>query len=369
MAQPSTVLGIFGLSPELYRQQQRDVLEAEQLAEARQFASPGTMLNPSLGPLYAEAAQQGQMIGQGIQGLLGVQDPQLQMIREVEQLRQNFDLSTPTGMREFAAALAPKYPELAIKTAEKAAAIDENIAQAEAKRTEKIKQIGLTTDGRQVYQSGANQFILTEQGPQPYYGKLESKTPKTEINMPGQRQVLQVESKRAEDLQKKIDAGYTVLERLAEQQAAIEGGMIGGSFADARTALGTFAATIGLRDPQLVSALANSKSFKANQQALAAAIAKQLGVNPTDKDFQASLDQFARNTDDPQASLKFIKDMRDKFGKRQQINENMLQSYIENDGTFRNYKGPRMVESFTPSDELQRLLEERQRRSQKKAGN
>lgn len=138
MAQPSTVLGIFGLSPELYRQQQRDVLEAEQLAEARQFASPGTMLNPSLGPLYAEAVQQGQMIGQGVQGLLGVQDPQLQMIREVEQLRQNFDLSTPTGMREFAAALAPKYPELAIKTAAKAADIDKDIAAAQKARMERI---------------------------------------------------------------------------------------------------------------------------------------------------------------------------------------------------------------------------------------
>jgi L-fucose isomerase-like protein len=54
---------------------------------------------------------------------------------------------------------------------------------------------------------------------------------------------------------------------------------------------------------------------------LAAAIAKQLGVNPTDKDFQASLEQFAKNTDDPKASLLFIEQMKDKFSKRQKINE------------------------------------------------
>jgi hypothetical protein len=183
---------------------------------------------------------------------------------------------------------------------------------------------------------------------------------------PGTRNILEVESKRAGKLQDSITSGYTVLERLNNQRQALEQGLIGGSFADGRTAAATFAATIGLGDQRLINALANSKSFKANQNALAAAIAKQLGVNPTDKDFQASLDQFAQQSDDPKASLQFIKQMQNQFGQRQTINENMMQSYIENDGTFRNYKGPKMIESFTPTNELEQLRAEAERRRNKK---
>jgi hypothetical protein len=44
----------------------------------------------------------------------------------------------------------------------------------------------------------------------------------------------------------------------------------------------------------------------------------------------------------------------------------MMNSYIENDGTFRNYKGPKMVESFTSTNELERLQAEAARRRNKK---
>jgi hypothetical protein len=78
------------------------------------------------------------------------------------------------------------------------------------------------------------------------------------------------------------------------------------------------------------------------------------------------LDQFAQQSDDPKASLQFIKQMQNQFGQRQTINENMMQSYIENDGTFRNYKGPKMIESFTPTNELEQLRAEAERRRNKK---
>lgn len=368
MAQQSSVLGIFGLTPELYAQREQDMREAEQMATAKMSSQPGTLLNPSMANIYAQATQEGQLIGQGakaIGGLLGIQDPQLAMISEVSELRKNFDVSTPQGLRQFASALAPKYPELAIQASAKAADIDKDIASADKARRESTPAAEEQANRVRLAQ------LVRELGPEAGAAAFRRELQEGKVKVaaasatPAGRTILGVEADKAKDLQKKIDSGYTVLERLAEQRAAIEQGMIGGSFADTRTAIGTFASSIGLADPGLVNALANSKSFKANQNALAAAIAKQLGVNPTDKDFQASLDQFAKNSDDPKASLVFIKQMQEKFGKRQKINEDMFNSYIDNEGTFRNYKGPKMVESFTGSDELQQLLAEQARRKNK----
>lgn len=50
--------------------------ELQQQNQAQQYGSPGSMGNPSLAPFYAQAAQQGQLIGQGVGALMGV--PNLQ---------------------------------------------------------------------------------------------------------------------------------------------------------------------------------------------------------------------------------------------------------------------------------------------------
>jgi hypothetical protein len=115
----SIVGGIFGLTPDLYQQQRLADLQAQQVKAATMAAGPGTMLNPSLAPLYAQAAQQGQLIGEGaraIGGLLGVEDPQLRMVRDVTEMRKQFDVSTPQGLRQFAQALGQKgYTDLAMQ--------------------------------------------------------------------------------------------------------------------------------------------------------------------------------------------------------------------------------------------------------------
>lgn len=181
MAEKDIVGGIFGLTPEMYQRGLAARDTATNLAAAQ--LTPG-----QLAGYYAMEAGSG--LGRAVPGLLGVEDPELVKIRDVQQMRSQFDLSTPTGLRQFASALSNKgYGDLAIQASAKAADIDKTIAEAESKRTEKIKQVGLTTDGRQVYQSGTEQFVLGPGGTKiPYYGKLESKTPKTEIKMPGELQ-------------------------------------------------------------------------------------------------------------------------------------------------------------------------------------
>lgn len=45
--------------------------ELQQQNQAQQYGSPGSFGSPSLAPFYAQAAQQGQLIGQGVGAAIG----------------------------------------------------------------------------------------------------------------------------------------------------------------------------------------------------------------------------------------------------------------------------------------------------------
>lgn len=45
--------------------------ELQQQNQSQQYGSPGSFGSPSLAPFYAQATQQGQLIGQGVGALLG----------------------------------------------------------------------------------------------------------------------------------------------------------------------------------------------------------------------------------------------------------------------------------------------------------
>lgn len=134
MAQEDIVSGVFGITPEMYQagQTQRDI--AEQQA-AQESAGKGLFASA-----YApQIQQQAQLNARALGGLLGVEDPQLQMIREVSNIRNQFDITTPEGMKGFAQAIAPKYPQLAVKAVEKSNTMMETGAKAETAK-QKIDQ-------------------------------------------------------------------------------------------------------------------------------------------------------------------------------------------------------------------------------------
>jgi hypothetical protein len=178
MAERDIVGGMFGITPEMY---QRSIAARDTATNANLAAlAPG-----QLAGFYAMEAGTG--LGRAAQGLLGVEDPELMKIRDVQQMRTQFDVSTPTGLRSFAQALGQKgYTDLAVQATAKAADIDKELSQAQKNRTDAIKQVGLSSDGLQVYQSGNEQYTLGPGGVRnPYYGKLESKSSKTEVNIAG----------------------------------------------------------------------------------------------------------------------------------------------------------------------------------------
>jgi hypothetical protein len=131
---------LFGLTPDTYQQQRALQLAAEQQKIASAAAGPGTMLNPSLQPLYAQAAQRGQMAGTALGGIFGMEDPQLKMVRDVTQMRQGFDTTTPEGLQSFAQALAAKgYTDLSVQAMDKANQLMKTGAEAQTAQ-QKISQ-------------------------------------------------------------------------------------------------------------------------------------------------------------------------------------------------------------------------------------
>jgi len=93
MAQESIVGGLFGLTPEMYQQAQRE----RERAEALQFAQLSPIESAKFG-MY----QAGQQLGRGIGSLLGVEDPQLKMIAQQQQILRNVDPNNPESLAQGA---------------------------------------------------------------------------------------------------------------------------------------------------------------------------------------------------------------------------------------------------------------------------
>jgi hypothetical protein len=227
-------------------------------------------------------------------------------------------------------------------TPESMAAFRQTRNPADLELVEKGKTIGLSVDGQQVYQSGNEQYILGEGGQRlPYYGRLESKTPKTEIKLPpGPKNVLEIDKKDAEELLKNRNSLEKSIPLLENSITQLDKGIIGGTFSDARTALATALSSAGFKDPKITQYLASTKTFNANRIELATAIAKQLGVNPTDRDFQASLDRFAAASENPASSKLFLTEM--VALKKQQLGDtnSALNYFRTNEGSFAGYDRP-----------------------------
>lgn len=99
------VSGLFGIDPTALQQQQ----QAAASQRAFNYANLGGAEQGQYG-MYVG----GQLAGQAAQGLLGIQDPQMQKASMAKQLASQFDITTAEGLRQYAQALAKNgAPDLA----------------------------------------------------------------------------------------------------------------------------------------------------------------------------------------------------------------------------------------------------------------
>ena len=334
MAQQDVVGSLFGVTPEAYQQQQDALLRQQ----ATQFAAMQPMQQAQYGAYIA-----GNKLGGAAAGLMGVEDPQLALVRQTNQLVQQIGVDTPEKLKTLAGELQklPGGAALAAQAIDKANKMLESQATVIAKTREQLPTVAKL----QIYRDklvelyGANDprvaqvdAVIKAEG--------EGKAPKVNVQVAGQKNVLEIDKKAAENLQKAEESSATVIERLQEQKQALQKGIIGGQFSDARTAFANSLAAFGIKDKKTMEMLADTKRFNTNRIELASAVAKQLGVNPTDRDFQASLSRFASASDDPSVSLQFIDDMLAISTKQNTQAREGLDYYRRNDGSFAGYQKP-----------------------------
>ena len=89
MAETNIVAGLFGMTPEIYQNQQyqQDLKRGYELAQLSPGAAAQAGLQASVGQL-----------GRGFAGAMGIEDPQLKMISQRQQIIQQLDLTNPTSL-------------------------------------------------------------------------------------------------------------------------------------------------------------------------------------------------------------------------------------------------------------------------------
>jgi len=99
MAQDSMMANLFGVSPEIYQQNQQDLARRQGIEFAQ--LDPYERVN-------AMAYTQGRQLGNVVGGALGAQDPVMKLMSQRAELGQQFDLSTPLGFKNLAKELLAK---------------------------------------------------------------------------------------------------------------------------------------------------------------------------------------------------------------------------------------------------------------------
>jgi hypothetical protein len=98
-------------------------VDPQQLAQARQATDMANAFRyAQLDPIQQAQMsiyQGGAGLARGVQGLLGG-DPQLEKVSAIKQLSSQFDLASPTGMRDFARSLQTQFPQEAMMASARA---------------------------------------------------------------------------------------------------------------------------------------------------------------------------------------------------------------------------------------------------------
>lgn len=135
MAEKDVVGSLFGMTPESYQQALARRTSGDNLAAAQ--LTPG-----QLAGYYAMEAGSG--LGRAAQGLLGVEDPQLNLIRQTNQLVQQIGVDTPEKLKTLAGELQklPGGAPLAAQAVAQANKMLESAATVTAKNREQISGLG-----------------------------------------------------------------------------------------------------------------------------------------------------------------------------------------------------------------------------------
>jgi hypothetical protein len=323
---------LFGVTPEMYQQQQSQLQDAKALQYAQ--------LSPEQQAQYG-FFRGGQQLGTAAAGLLGVEDPQLKMIRDVQAMRANYDVSTPAGLRSFAQALSNKgYTNFAMEAAKAADARDKQIAETGKLQQEtkyigrEIKEIGVKGNPELVIKAAVDKDGNVIQTIGEPYSRF---TAKTNINT-GDKNVLEVDKKMAEDYLTQFQSAKKVLPRLDEMTKLVANGVVQGNLSEARQGFLSVMDAAGLNTKNASKVISNSEQFNKEVQNLVQGVIKSYGINPSNADLKATLASLPELSKTPEGLNKvlnsLIKVKRDEYNESKRA----LDYFRGNKGSFIGYE-------------------------------
>jgi hypothetical protein len=317
MAERDIVGGLFGMTPEAYQQGMNRRDTAANLTAAQ--LTPG-----QLAGYYAMEAGTG--LGRAAQGLLGVEDPQLNMIRDVQQMRSQFDTSSAPGLRAFARSLAEKgYTDFAIQAATKAdamakALLDQSKTAEETRLLgREIKEIGFDPKNPELVIKAAvdkDGNVINYIG-QPY-SRFTSKT-SVNVDTAGESEFVKKLGKNDADtvtdaMKTRTDA-INSLKNLNTLSTLNDQELISGTYASGRVGASNLLNTLGLATEKEATRLASSEQFqKVGKDLILQTLGGKLGAGFSNEDrkFIEALVPSLENS--PAARRELIKFMQTKFG-------------------------------------------------------
>jgi len=173
----SIMSGLFGMTPEMYQQQQnqRALSQASELAQLDPFALAKTGIGYGANRLAG-------VIG----GALGGQDPQLQKISAIQAIGKQFDITSPQGLMQAANAIKDQYPDVALGLSQKAQELGLAVAktqkeQLSAQQEEKLRS-ELANLGPNATQADVMRTVTKYGSPDKILAVLESSNRAAEQN-------------------------------------------------------------------------------------------------------------------------------------------------------------------------------------------
>lgn len=312
MATDSVVAGLFS-DPSLYEQQQ--------LAVQRALNERTAQLTPEQ-QVTAGLRTAGYQFGQGLGGLMGVEDPQLKQIGMINQLASQFDTSTSGGVAALAQALSSRgLQQPALQLGQRALEMRKLEAEAQAKTMERltneqknaagiadasgatrgtpewtdtyktelsrltagskganIKEIGVAEGTREpVYFDVASdtQFVMkvdpatNKQVRVPFSGGVDRTTAKTSLGVKlpeGEAEFMKelgkLDAKRVNDAITLRDQSISTIKSLNKLASLPDNQLISGTFATGRVGATNLLATLGLASPSDINKLNESSQYQ-----------------------------------------------------------------------------------------------------------
>ena len=280
---------LFGVTPQMIQAENANTI----FNRATQFAQLDPMQRAQQG-IYMGGA----MLGQGVAGLMGAEDPRLVQAKQMQQVKEwiaknNVDMSTAEGVSKAAEyARQNNMGDGAIALGQAAAKMRQEEAQTYATLkkadAEKLSSVGRMlvdagyTPGTPEFQAAMRQATAAE-----IQGKV---TPKTVVNVSQQqesefsKELGKIQGKQMEDAYNTRKAAVNTLGTLTKMNELNDQQLISGSFAGGRVGAANLLNTLGLASEADAKRLSNSQQFNKVAGDLVLANIKQLGYNPSNAD-------------------------------------------------------------------------------------